>query len=368
MISLEFLVVGLEAGCLRRDGFRGVLTTGQNEEGLVQNSTDKVCELCGEVIPAARILAIADVRRCVACQEKVESGVNENTQFGDSEAREEVAPVEVDRGLIRKGSWSSNVMALSGTSAEIQTLISGGKEREASALVKHMPLEAQATVVAMNPDPEQILSLTAMGEDGKPRYNTDVVSLLPTETIAGMVAIRPDEKVYNSALVKAMSLQTFRRAVEETLDPIADQRLRGRVTWEWLEVVAAIDDPNRAADLLRVCDSELLEDALIDRMKAQDMNRTAGGVNVFRFFSSDGAGAVSPSHFVGGGNFGDVLNVLYDAAPDLIRLVIRRAWERSVEDDDEVIEKKEEETKDESSTEERPADEDEELSLWNTGE
>jgi len=218
--------------------------------------------------------------------------------------------------------------------------------------------------VALNRDPEQMLSLTAMGEDGKPNYSQGVVSLLPTETIAGMVAVRPDEKVYNTALVKAMSPQTFRRAVEETLAPIDDQRLRGKVSWEWMEAVASIEDPSRAAELLRACDTEVLEDALIDRMNVQDMNKVAGGVNVFRFFSGDAAGAVLPSHFVGGGSFGLVLDALFDAAPDLIRLVIRRAWERSAGDDDEIPAK---EKNAESQVEDLPDEEmssDADLSLW----
>ena len=335
-------------------------------EGLVQNSTDPVCELCGEEIREARLKALPRVRTCIACQKKVESGVRQDAVFGPTKPRQEVTPVEVEGGLIRKGSWSTNLMTLTGTSGEIQTLLSGGKEQEARAIVQQLPLEAQAAIVALNRDPEQMLSLTAMGEDGKPNYSQGVVSLLPTETIAGMVAVRPDEKVYNTALVKAMSPQTFRRAVEETLDPIDDQQLRGKVSWEWMEAVASIEDPNRAAELLRACETELLEDALIDRMKAHDMNKAAGGVNVFRFFSDDGAGAVLPSHFVGGGSFGLVLNALFDAAPDLIRLVIRRAWERSTGDDDEISV---EEKQAEPEVEEQPdpdalSDEDADLSLW----
>lgn len=349
--------------------FGGDLATCQNLEGSVQNSTDAVCELCGEEIPNARLSAIPGVKTCVACQQKVESGEGgELAQFGDSEPREVVSPVQIEGGLIRKGDWSSNLMTLSATSGEIQTLITGGREREASQIVKQMPLEAQAAIVALNPEPEQILSLTDMGEDGKPRYSQQVVSLLPTETIANMVAVRPDEKVYNSALVQAMSPETFRRAVEETLDPIDEQRLRGKVSWEWMEAVASIDDPNRASELLRGCDLELLEDALIDRMKGRDVNKVAGGVSVFRFFSGDAAGAVFPSHFVGGGSFGNVLDALFDAAPDLIRLVIRRAWERSQNDDDEVKPKPEKAPDTESVADPRMVDEDADLSLWKRGE
>ena len=334
----------------------------------MQNTTHMVCELCGAEIPKARLSVMPNVKTCVACQKKVASGAVEGAVFGDQEPRESVDPVVVEGGLVRKGDWSTNLMALSSTSGKIDNLMTGGREREASALVRQMPLEEQAAVVALNRDPEQVLSLTGMDEDGKPRYSTDVVSLLPTETIAGMVAVRPDEKVYNTALVKAMSPQTFRRAIEETLDPIDDQRLRGKVSWEWMEAVASIDDPNRAAELLRGCDIGLLEDALADRMKGRDLNKVAAGVNVFRFFSGDAAGAIQPSKFVGGGSFGDVLNVLFDAAPDLIRLVIRGAWERSTGDDDEVKEEKPKEPNVEEVVD--PAtetDEDSDLSLWSRG-
>jgi hypothetical protein len=336
----------------------------------VQNSTDRVCELCGDAISQARIRAISDVQTCVSCQERVESGIVDDAVFGQTEPREEVAPVEVTGGLIRKGDWSANLMTLTGTSGEIQTLMSRGRQSEARAIVQAMPLEAQAAIVALDRNPEQILSLTGMDDDGRPNYRGEVVSLLPTETIAGMVAVRPDEKVYNTALVRAMSPETFRRAVEETLEPIDDQRLRGKVSWEWMEAVASIDDPNRAADLLRGCDTELLEDALINRMKGRDLNKIMGGVNVFRFFSADAAGAVQPSRFVGGGTFGNVLDALFDAAPDLIRMVVRNAWERSLEDEESETEKEDEkpeaeEKKQKSEKEEAEAsDEDRDISFW----
>ena len=51
-----------------------------------------------------------------------------------------------------------------------------------------MPNEAQAVLVTLDEDPEQMLSLTAMGEDGRPAYRAAVVSLLPTETIASTLS------------------------------------------------------------------------------------------------------------------------------------------------------------------------------------
>ncbi|MBS13127.1 MAG: hypothetical protein CME19_16155, partial [Gemmatimonadetes bacterium] len=62
------------------------------------------------------------------------------------------------------------------------------------------------------------------------------------------------------------------------------------------------------------------------------------------------------------------LDALFDAAPDLIRLVIRRAWERSQNDDDEVKPKPEKAPDTESVADPRMVDEDADLSLWKRGE
>ena len=174
----------------------------------MQNSTDRVCELCGDTISQARIRAIYDVQTCVSCQERVESGIVDDAVFGQTEPREEVSPVEVTGGLIRKGDWSTNLMTLTGTSGEIQTLMSRGRQSEARAIVQAMPLEAQAAIVALDRNPEQMLSLTGMDETGRPNYRGEVVSLLPTETIAGMVAVRPDEKPHSD---ERLPLEDFLR-------------------------------------------------------------------------------------------------------------------------------------------------------------
>lgn len=257
-------------------------------------------------------------------------------------------------------------MEVADTTSRVRGLVVSGNHSDARALVQAMPDEAQAALVTLDEDPEQILSLTAMGEDGRPAYRTAVVSLLPTETIASMVAVRPDEKVYNTTLIKAMTPQTFRRTVEETLWPVDDQKVRGRVSWQWLEAVAALNDPNHSAALLRGADPEFLEDALVDRLGRQDLNKVMGGIPVFRFFSADGAGAILPSHFVGGGQVGSVLDALYDAAPEVMRLVMRRAWERSAGDEDVLpVEKADKKEVEEAEEEEDESEgEDNDLSLW----
>ena len=80
--------------------------------------------------------------------------------------------------------------------------------------------------------------------------------------------------------------------------------------------------------------------------------------------SGDGAGTIRPSHFVGGGRVGSVLDVLYDAAPDLMRLVTRHAWERSAGGEDVFsVAKKEDEVEEEGDEEKDEAGEDGDISL-----
>ena len=330
------------------------------------NTEARSCKVCGVEIPRARMEAMPRTVTCVPCQEEIENRVESSVEpdaFGAGE-REPGPEVSVDGGLVKLGGWSGGLMEVAETTSRVRVLVVSGQHADARSLVQAMPDEAQAALVALDEDPEQMLSLTAMGEDGRPSYRREVVSLLPTETIAGMVAVRPDERVYNTSLIRAMTPQTFRRTVEETLMPVDDQRVRGRVSWQWLEAVAALNDPNHAAALLRGADPELLEDALVDRLRGRDLNKVMGGIPVFRFFSGDGAGTMRPSHFVGGGRVGSVLDVLYDAAPDLMRLVMRHAWERSAGGEDVFsVAKKEDEVEEEGDEEKDEAGEDGDISL-----
>ncbi len=330
------------------------------------NQDTRRCNVCGVEIPQARLAALPRVATCVSCQRKIETRpvlTVEPDAFGAG-PRESSPEVSVKRGLVRLGAWSSDLVEVADTTSKVRSLVVSGKHADARSLVQAMSDDAQAALVTLDEDPEQMLSLTATGEDGRPAYRTEVLTLLPTETIATMVAVRPDERVYNTSLIKAMTPQTFRRIVEETLSPVDDQKVRGRVSWQWLEAVAGIDDPNHAAALLRGADPELLEDALVDRLSRQDLNKVMGGVPVFRFLSSDGAGAVRPSRFVGDGRLGDVLDALYDAAPDVMRLVMRRAWERSAGDEEVVRVKKVEQAEEPSTEDQDDEGDDGDISLW----
>lgn len=331
------------------------------------NPDIRQCELCGVEIPHARLKAVPRAVTCVTCQREIEArppSTVEPDAFGAG-VREPSPEVSVEEGLVRLGGWSGGLMEVADTTSRVRGMVVSGNHSDARSLVQAMPNEAQAALVTLDEDPEQMLSLTAMGEDGRPAYRAAVVSLLPTETIASMVAVRPDEKVYNTSLIKAMTPQTFRRTVEETLSPVDDQKVRGRASWQWLEAVAALNDPSHSAALLRGADPELLEDALVDRLGRQDLNKVMGGVPVFRFFSAEGAGAILPSHFVGGGPVGNVLDALYDAAPEVMRLVMRRAWERSSGDEEVVHVEEPDVSEEETEAEEDEGEgEDNDLSLW----
>lgn len=325
------------------------------------HGTARVCEGCGVEISQARLEAVRRARRCVDCQREVEQSPKRRADpnaFGAA-PREASHSIEIDGALVKLGGWSGGLMEIAQTKVAVRNLVGDGKYGEARALVQAMPEEAQAALVAMNDDPEQMLSLTAMDDSGKPAYKTGVVSLLPTETIAGLVAVRPEEKVYNVSLIKAMTPQTFRRAVEDTLDPIDNQVARARVSWQWLESVAVLDDIEHAATLLHETETELIEDALVDRLKRCDLNKVMGGVHVFRFFSEEGAGAVLPSRFIGG-HVGEVLDALYGVAPSVMQLVLRRAWDRSAGNDD-LVEAK---GKVEDEDGDPEVAEDQDVSLW----
>ena len=215
-------------------------------------------------------------------------------------------------------------------------LLRSGKAAEARALVRKMPVEAQAALVALDEDPEQVLSLTETDDQGAPAYSPRVVEHLPTEVLAEMIARKPDEGEYNTKLIRAMSPGTFKRTVEGTLDPVDDPRLRTRVSWEWLKAAAELEDFDRRAALLRSVDPAVLEDALSDRLEQLDLHGivSVGEYSIYRFalFSDLGAVGQRPSAFIEDAQTGAVLDALYEAAPELLRYAVRGAWERALGD------------------------------------
>ena len=300
------------------------------------------CELCGADIPGVRLMAIPKVRTCVKCQRELEAvrtgegadgpGEGDVSRQADAgrmppDAGADVLRVEEDRVVVNR--WSEGLMEVASVSAEFRGLMRSGKTREARALVQALPVEAQAALVTLDEDPEEALSLTGMDASGEPAYSVQVVDLLPSDMLASLIAYRVEEGNFNGELVRAMSPQTFNRTVEETMDSVDSADLRTRVSWEWLRAVAALDDFNRRADLIRRVDPAILEEALLDRLKYIDMHAVVSGVSQFRLFSEEGAVGMLPSSFIEDPETGAVLDALHEATPDLLRYIIRGAWERS---------------------------------------
>jgi hypothetical protein len=125
--------------------------------------------------------------------------------------------------------------------------------------------------------------------------------------------------------------------VEETLDPMDNAEARSKVSFEWLRALAEMEDANKCAELLRSVDPDLLEEALIPHVKNMRMNDVAASVEIdgdtytiprHRFFSEEGAVGIRPSMMVEDAIVGRVLDALYEADADLMRYIIRGAWER----------------------------------------
>jgi len=307
----------------------------------LEGGTGVMCVICEADIPEGRLKAVPDAQLCVPCQDKVERGIVSLEVYLMGQEMQvdepEVAPIEVQEDRLVTGSWSAGFMELATQSSQMRDLLREGKKEDARALVQTMPIEAQAALVVLDEDPEEALSITGMDEDGKPGYSTDVVAHLPTEMLTGLIAYDPERQGFNTHLIRAMAPGTFRRTVEETLDPMDNAEARSKVSFEWLRALAEMEDANKCAELLRSVDPDLLEEALIPHVKNMRMNDVAASVEIdgdtytiprHRFFSEEGAVGIRPSMMVEDAIVGRVLDALYEADADLMRYIIRGAWER----------------------------------------
>ena len=206
-----------------------------------------------------------------------------------------------------------------------------GRADEARALLKAQAVEEQAALVAIDENPEEVLSLTGMDAQGRPGYLPAVVDKLPSEIIAKLVA--PGEYKlarFNTALLQTMSAESFARAVEDTLDPIYYHGNRTKVSWEWLEAVAALDDHSKRAALLYKVDQGLLEDAFLDKVDSIDMHaqvsalEDVGTVSAFSLLSESGQAVMLPP--IRDPEIREVIYALHQAAPELLAKVLRAAW------------------------------------------
>jgi hypothetical protein len=308
----------------------------------------KQCEVCGVEIPKDRKAEMPRVSICVQCQKESElrkGPDHKRDETGSDSSGMSTLPeggsVEVKGNLVLLGNWSGNLIDLAAREGELRQLLAIGDVDRARALVQALPVEEQAALVAMSEEPEEMLSMTGGDGSGGPGYSRQVVELLPTEILGSLISVDPDEWKFNTELIRAMSPPAFRRAMAETLDRVDNSSLRTRVSWEWLQALATLDDFNHRTELLRALDQALLEDALLDRLAHLDLNEVVGvgGFQVYRFrlFSTEGLGGTRPSAFIDDPETGLVLDALYEASPAMLSNIIRVAWERGENDDEEEI-------------------------------
>ena len=248
-----------------------------------------------------------------------------------SQHENDALQVQGDRVVL--GEWSGDLEELIAKNVELRQMLREGRADEARALLKAQAVEEQAALVAIDENPEEVLSLTGMDAQGRPGYLPAVVDRLPSEIIAELVA--PGEYKlarFNTALLQTMSAESFARAVEDTLDPVYYHGNRTKVSWEWLEAVAALDDHSKRAALLYKVDQSLLEDAFLDKVDSIDMHAEVdagryGTISAYRLLSESGQAVMLPP--INDPEIREVIYALHQAAPELLAKVMRAAWERA---------------------------------------
>lgn len=303
----------------------------------LEGGTGVRCVICEAIIPKKRLKVVPYTRLCITCKDKVERGkISLNTYFLMSKAVQaeepEVKPIEVQEDRLVIGAWSTGFMELAAQSSQIRDLLREGKKEDARALVQTLTVEVQAALVVLDEDPETVLSITGMDEDGNPGYSTDVVAHLPTEMLTGLIDYDPERQGFNAHLIRAMTPGTFRRTVEDTLEPMDSAEARSKVSFEWLRALSMLGDANKCAELLHSVDPELLEEALIPYVEDMRMDEIVGSAGAslprHRLFSEEAAVGEKPSAILEDPVVGGVLDALFDADAVLMRSVIRGAWER----------------------------------------
>ena len=306
----------------------------------------KTCRSCGGQISVVRLQAVPRTELCVHCQGRVErrgeadrvpasSAVGRDAggalvQAGMSEA--DTVTFEGDRLSI--GTWSEGFVESAARSAKVRDLLNKGDREGAAALVRSFPVEAQAALVAVDVDPEQMLSLTGMDVGGKPAYRTDVIDLLPAELLTEVISVDPEEKKYNTQLMRSMSPEAFGRTLAETLTTVDNTANRTQVTWEWLVALSEMGDPNRAGDLLAGVDPSLLEAAVLDHLEDLDLYGVLevpdmGSVPRATLFSEKSTASLTLANYIEDPETRAVISALSEAAPELLRYIVRMAWEVS---------------------------------------
>ena len=166
----------------------------------------------------------------------------------DTEPEEQALTVHEDRIVV--GQWSAEIGAVIAANSHLRRLLREGRTAAARSLIQSRCAEEQAALIAVDTNPEELLSLTGMNEDGRPGYLPAVVNRLPSVVLTELLVPRNAKLVrFNTEVLAKMSSSTFRRTVEDTLDPIYYHDNRSAVSWEWLEIVAALPEhrPDRPA-------------------------------------------------------------------------------------------------------------------------
>ncbi|MDA0748683.1 MAG: TraR/DksA C4-type zinc finger protein [bacterium] len=302
-----------------------------------------LCKVCGGEIPEARIAALPGVRTCVLCQKKLEERRRIEDSLEAEADRLALAPLQhprmvMDGANVVVGSWSGNLMDVVARGSELRALVLRGDRSRARALVQALPVEEQAALVALDEDPEQMLSLAGMGDENRPAYSTPVMDLLPSELLSSLISIDPEEEKFNTELIRAMSPGTLGRLMAEILEPIDNVKLRAQVSWEWLRALAELNDADRLAELLTGVDPALLEEAVLDHLENLELQSTALEIEMeegefeveqFRLFSQEASVGVRLGETIKDPETRRVINALFEAAPELMRYIVRAAWELS---------------------------------------
>ena len=204
---------------------------------------------------------------------------------------------------------------------EIRDLIRAGQSESARQLMQDRSTEEQAVLVALSEDPEEMLSLTGPGGG----YSQQVVNLLPSEVLTNLIVPDTDYLRYNIELIKALSPTKFQGLISETLDPMDYQDDRRQVSWEWLEVLAELDDVDKRGELLRAVEIQVLAEALRDVVhlfRFDDIlhfRRLTDTRQPYYLFER-------PGDYLEDLKVAAVLDALHDAAPEVVAEMISDAW------------------------------------------
>ena len=96
-----------------------------------------------------------------------------------SQHENDALQVQGDRVVL--GEWSGDLEELIAKNVSLRQMLREGRADEARALLKAQAVEEQAALVAIDENPEEVLSLTGMDAQGRPGYLPAVVDKLPSE-------------------------------------------------------------------------------------------------------------------------------------------------------------------------------------------